>query len=72
MAAVTRLDDVLHDVALMEHGTGTGTVYSWTCLLCSGWGHGSTTQHGALVEIADHVSLFCPVGLGESDGAGPG
>jgi hypothetical protein len=67
----TRLVDLLHDVALIEHSTGTGSVWSWSCQLCPSWGHGATSEHAALTEIADHVSIFCPVGLGESDGAGP-
>lgn len=63
----TRLADILDDVALIEHGTGTGTVWSWSCQLCSSWGHGATTERSALDEIADHVSLFCLAAAG----AGP-
>lgn len=68
----TRLDDVLHDVALFSHGTGTATVWSWSCQLCSSWGHGARTEHAALSEIADHVSLFCPTAGESRDGADPG
>jgi hypothetical protein len=53
------LAEILHDVALVRHGTGVGSVYSWTCQLCPSWGHGATTEHAALTEIADHVSLYC-------------
>lgn len=66
----TRLVDVLHDVALIEHHTGTGSVWSWTCQLCSSWGYGAHTETAALTEIADHVTLFCLVGA--IDGADPG
>lgn len=55
----TNLVDLLHEVALIQHGTGEGSVYSWRCQRCPGWGHGATTEHEALVEIADHRSLYC-------------
>lgn len=53
------LAELLHDVALIQHGTGTASVWSWRCQLCPSWGHGATTEHAALTEIADHVSLYC-------------
>lgn len=67
----TRLVEILHDVALIEHPDTTGSVWSWRCQLCPGWGHGARTEHAALSEIADHRSLFCQ-SSGWDDGADPG
>ena len=58
------LAEILQDVALVQHGTGVGSVYSWSCQLCPSWGHGATTEHAALTEIADHRSLYCEAGPG--------
>lgn len=52
----THLVDILHDVAVFQHGA----VWSWRCQLCPSWGHGATSEHDALLEVADHVALYCP------------
>lgn len=56
MDMATTFADTFHDVSLLRHDD----VYSWTCHLCSSWGHGARTETAALDEIADHVALFCP------------